>query len=105
MFRTIKKHEIVLEQVLMELCRIILRLGNEAMNAGLDEDVEISVDFDDSIIEDKTAERNNDRQDLAAGIMNDWEYRAKWYNEDEATAKAALPKMEDMSTEEQDEVE
>ena len=38
-------------------------------------------------------------------IMNDWEYRAKWYNEDEATAKAALPKMEDMATEEQDEVE
>lgn len=105
MFRTIKKHEIVLEQVLVELCRIILRLGNEAMNAGLDEDVEISIDFDDSIIEDKTAERNNDRQDLAAGIMNDWEYRAKWYNEDEATAKAALPKMEDMATEEQDEVE
>ena len=105
MFRTIKKHEIVLEQVLVELCRIILHLGNEAMNAGLDEDVEISIDFDDSIIEDKTAERNNDRQDLAAGIMNDWEYRAKWYNEDEATAKAALPKMEDMATEEQDEVE
>lgn len=105
MFRTIKKHEIVLEQVLVELCRIILHLGNEAMGAGLDEDVEISIDFDDSIIEDKTAERNNDRQDLAAGIMNDWEYRAKWYNEDEATARAALPKMEDMAGEEQDEVE
>ena len=56
----------------MELCRIILHLGNEAMNAGLDEDVEISIDFDDSIIEDKTAERNNDRQDLAVSIMNDW---------------------------------
>ena len=105
MFRTIKKHEIILEKVLVELCRIILRLGNEAMNAGLDEDVEISIDFDDSIIEDKTAERNNDRQDLAAGILNDWEYRAKWYNEDEATAKAALPKMEDIVTEEQDDIE
>lgn len=52
MFRTIKKHEIVLEQVLVELCRILLRLGNTAMNAGLNEDVEISIDFDDSIIED-----------------------------------------------------
>lgn len=105
MFRTIKKHEIILEQVIIELCRIILRLGNTAMGAGLNEDVEISVDFDDSIIEDKTTERNNDRQDLAAGIMNPWEYRAKWYNEDEATAKAALPKMEDMTTEGQDETE
>ena len=30
------------------------------------------------------------------GIMNHWEFRAKWMNEDEATAKAALPKMEDL---------
>lgn len=105
MFRTIKKHEIVLEQVLVELCRIILRLGNEAMNAGLDEDVEISIDFDDSIIEDKTTERNNDRQDLAAGILNPWEYRMKWYNEDEATAKKMLPKMEDLTDEEEEEIE
>lgn len=53
MFRTIKKHEIILEQALTELCRVLLRLGNTAMNAGLDENVEISIDFDDSIIEDK----------------------------------------------------
>ena len=29
----------------------------------------------------------------------------RWMNEDEATAKAALPKMEDMTTEPQNEVE
>ena len=43
MFRTIKKHEIILNDVLVELCRILLRLGNTAMNSGLDEDVEISL--------------------------------------------------------------
>ena len=37
--------------------------------------------------------------------MNDWEYRAKWYNEDEATAKKMLPKMEDMTTEPEEETE
>ena len=37
--------------------------------------------------------------------MNDWEFRMKWMNEDEATAKAALPKMQDMTTEGQEEVE
>ena len=105
MFRTIKKHEIVLEQALVELCRIILRLGNIAMNAGLDEDVEISIDFDDSIIEDKQTDFSRDMQMLNAGILNDWEFRAKWMNEDEATAKAALPKMEDMTTETQQEIE
>lgn len=105
MFRTIKKMEIVLEQALVELCRILLRLGNTAMNAGLNEDVEISIDFDDSIIEDKQSEFSRDMQMLSAGIMNDWEFRAKYMNEDEATAKAALPKMQDMTTEEQQEVE
>lgn len=105
MFRTIKKHEIILEQVLIELCRIILRLGNTAMNAGLNEDVEITVDFDDSIIEDKSADFSRDMQLLNAGIMNDWEFRAKWMNEDDETAKKMLPKMEDMTTEYQQEVE
>ena len=105
MFRTIKKMEIVLEQALVELCRILLRLGNTAMNAGLNEDVEISIDFDDSIIEDKQTDFSRDMQLLSAGIMNDWEFRMKWMNEDEATAKAALPKMQDMVTEQQQEVE
>lgn len=105
MFRTIKKHEIVLEQALVELCRILLRLGNTAMNAGLNEGVEISIDFDDSIIEDKQTDFSRDMQLLTAGIMNDWEFRMKWMNEDEATAKAALPKMQEMTTEGQQEVE
>ena len=75
------------------------------MKAKLNEEARVTIDFDDSIIEDKTTERSNDRQDLAAGIMNDWEYRMKWYNEDEATAKKMLPKMDDMATEEQEEIE
>lgn len=105
LFRTIKKHEIILEQVLDELCRVILRLGNAAMGLGLDENVEISIDFDDSIIEDDTTNFSRDMQMLSAGIMNDWEFRMRWMNEDEETAKAALPKMQDMTTEGQEEVE
>jgi len=105
MFRTIKKHEIVLEAVLVDICRLLLYMGNVYMNRDLDENVEISVDFDDSIIEDKTADFEKDMRLLNAGIMNDWEFRAKWMNEDPETAKASLPSMEDMNTEKQDEVE
>ena len=105
MFRTIKKHEVILESALVELCRVLLRLGNKALGAGLDENVEISIDFDDSIIEDKQSEFARDLQMLNAGIMNAWEFRAKYMNEDEATAKAALPKAQDMVTEEETEVE
>lgn len=105
LFRTIKKHEIILEQALIELCRILLRLGNTAMHAGLDENVEISIDFDDSIIEDKAANFSRDMQLLNAGIMNDWEFRMRWMNEDEETAKAALPGMQDMTDEGEGEIE
>ena len=105
MFRTIKKHEIILEQALVELCRILLRLGNTAMNAGLKEDVEISIYFDDSIIEDKSADFTRDLQLLNAGILNDWEFRMKWMNEDEETAKSALPKVQDLTDEQQNEIE
>ena len=87
------------------MCRILLRLGNTAMNAGLKEDVEISIDFDDSIIEDKSADFTRDLQLLNAGILNDWEFRMRWMNEDEETAKAALPKVQDMTEEQQNEIE
>lgn len=105
MFRTIKKHEIILEDALVELCRILLRLGNTAMGAGLNEDVEISIDFGDSIIVDTESQRAQDRQDVNMGVMSVLEYRMKWYGEDEDTAKAALPKMQDMTDEQQNEVE
>ena len=94
LFRTIKKHELIVEEVLVSLCRIILRMGNKYMGMSLNEDVEISIDFDDSIIEDQEANFNRDARLLQMGIMNDWEFRMKWMNEDEATAKAALPRME-----------
>lgn len=105
LFRTIKRHELILEQALDELCRIILRLGNAAMGLGLDEDVAISIDFDDSIIEDDSVNFSRDMQMLQAGILNDWEFRARWMNEDEETAKAALPKAQDMTDEGEDETE
>lgn len=105
MFRTIKKHEIILEDVLIELCRIILRLGNTYMGAGLNEDVEISIDFDDSIIESREQNEARIYQMLSAGLMKAEEARSILMNEDIETARANLPGMEDLTTEEQDEVE
>lgn len=96
LFRTIKKHELILEEVLISLCRTILRMGNDYMGMGLNEDVEISVDFDDSIVEDEQSNFSRDMQLLSAGIMNAWEFRAKWMNEDEKTAKANLPGASDL---------
>lgn len=105
MFRTIKKHEIILHDVLEELARIILRLGNSVLHMGLDENVEISIDFDDSIIEDRSQEEARIYMLLSAGLMKAEEARSLLMNEDIETARAALPGIEELVNEEQDEVE
>ena len=46
--------------------------------------------FNDSILTDEETERQQDIQDVSMGAMQLWEYRAKWYNEDEKTAKSAV---------------
>lgn len=69
---------------------------------------EVTYDWGDSILDDqdtKDKEFARDLQLTSAGIMNDWELRAKYFAEDEATAKAHLPKAEDMTTEPEEEVE
>ena len=96
MFRTIKKHEIVLESVIKELCKIILRMGNTVLKKGLNEDVEISIDFDDSIIEDTQSEFNRVMQMVSAGMMTEAEGRSIIMNETIETAQAALPDMESL---------
>lgn len=59
-----------------------------------DGEYETSYTWDDSIITDADTEREVDRQDVRDGFMAKWEYRMKWYGEDEKTAKKALADME-----------
>lgn len=71
-------------------------------------DYESTYDWGDSILDDqetKDKEFSRDLQLTSAGVMNPWELRAKYFNEDEDTAKAALPTAQDMVTEQQQEVE
>lgn len=93
MYRALKKHELILDDVIKDLIRIIIRLGVTAGVKGLKEDVEILIDFDDSIIEDRQAERNEDRKDVAMGAMRLDEYRAKHYGETLEEAKKNLPEQ------------
>lgn len=91
LYRTIKKHELPLEHALRRLFRIILRLGTVTGAKGLKEDTDIVIDFDDSIIEDKATEREQDRKDVAMGVMSLPEYRAKWYGETLEEAAKKIP--------------
>lgn len=66
-----------------------LAFYNSMLNSGY----EFSCTFNDSILTDEKTERQQDREDVAMGSMSMLEYRMKWYNEDEATAKKNLPEQ------------
>lgn len=53
-------------------------------------------DFKDSILVDEETERQQDRSDLASGIMRKEEYRAKWYGETIEEAMKNLPEVEEV---------
>ena len=101
LFRSIKKHEIVLENVLTELCRILLRMGNTYMSLNLNEDVKVNIDFDDSIIEDRATEFTRDIQKLQVGVISKAEFREKWNNESPEKAEEAIKAIDEATDEEQ----
>lgn len=69
-----------------------------------------SVDYNwgDGVLDDPETKRQDMAMGLSllnASIIGPVEYRMRYFGEDEATAKAALPKMEDMTDEEEEEIE
>ena len=85
-FRNMKKHEGVLEKAIVTLMRAIMYASNEFTNIKFQKPEEVEVRFDDSVIEDKTTEKDNDRKDVESGVMSKLEFRMKWYGENKETA-------------------
>lgn len=80
MYRNIRKNEIALEKFILDILKACLYVGKTMFNQPLNENVNISIQFDASIIEDKTAIRDRDMKEVQMGIMSIEEYREKWYN-------------------------
>ena len=78
LYRSVRKHELLLEAALKELCAILLRTGWAYFGEELDEETEITVDFDDSIIEDSGSDFERDLKMLDRGVLEKEEFRRKW---------------------------
>lgn len=87
LYRSVRKHEILLEQPLIRIVKAMLQIGRDVLGLPLDADTEVSVRFDDSIIEDRSAEQKRDMELVALGLMLRWEFRMKHYGESEEIAK------------------
>ncbi|MBR2405119.1 MAG: phage portal protein [Clostridia bacterium] len=84
LFRTLKKHEIVLKSALISLITALLEIMN------IKNELDTVIEFDDSIIEDTDTEFNRRLQMVSVQAMKPWELRAWQLNETEEEAKKAL---------------
>lgn len=82
----IRKHENALQQPIADVSRALLACAR-GMGEAIPDEGDVRVLLDDSIIQDTEAEKTRDMKEVAAGLMKPWEYRMRWYREDEATAR------------------
>ncbi|MDL2273440.1 hypothetical protein LJC34_02695 [Oscillospiraceae bacterium OttesenSCG-928-G22] len=84
------KHGIVVEKALQDIVRAILWAGKNILGQPVNPDAAVVVEFSDGYIVSDEEKKADNRQDILNGVMQRWEYRMKWYGEDEATAKAMV---------------
>ena len=86
LMRNIARHERLLERALSDCAHALLHV-ERGLGVSLPDEGEVRVTFDDSIVTDTAAEKAQDMREVGV-TMHPWEYRAKWYGEDEPTARA-----------------
>lgn len=87
LMRSIRMHENLLGDAIAQISRAILHCARRYLNAELPPEGTVTVNFDDSIIQDTAAEKAQDMAEVASGLMQPWEFRVKWYGEDEKEAR------------------
>ena len=94
MFRTIKKHEQVLENSLTTIVKAIAyassTFGNQIIDA-----TKVTIDFDDSIIEDRGAEQVRAMQEVSQGLRSKVSYMTKHQGLNEEQAQEELKKIQE----------
>jgi len=91
LMRNIKRHEGLISGQIAQISHAVLHIARVFLDVALPDEGEINVSFNDSIITDTQAQKAQDLAEVGV-TMNAWEYRHKWYGEDEETAKANAPK-------------
>lgn len=85
LMRNIRRHENALEGAIKDIVRAVMCVSR-GFGESIPEEGSVRVQYDDGIIQDTAAEKTQDMVEVGV-TMAAWEYRAKWYGEDEATAR------------------
>ena len=89
LMRNVRKHENALQKPITDVSRVLMACAR-GMGVPVPDEGDARMSFDDSIVQDTEAEKKQDMAEVAAGLMLPWEYRARWYSEDEATARRSV---------------
>lgn len=88
LMRNLANHEAEVGSALERTLAAAVSCARSLGAADVEEDFGgVTVSWDDSIIEDTPAEKSQMQSEIAAGIASAWEYRVRFYGEDEATAR------------------
>lgn len=90
---SIWKQRIQVNDLLIELVKNIIVIQKELCGLPVNTEAKISIKFDDTMFTDEEAERMKDLNDVNAGLMAKWEYRVKWYGEDDESAKKHIEEI------------
>lgn len=81
LYRNICKMQLAVEKNIYEIIKALLYVSNYFFGTSYNLDCKMSVTFDASLIEDKTAERERALKEVQLGLLSPDEYRAKYYPE------------------------
>lgn len=84
------KHRKNVDEFISGICKAILLLGRILFKENVTEDCTVSITDKDGFMVDTETSKQEFRQDIAQGIRQAWEYRVKFFGEDEETAKAMV---------------
>lgn len=94
MFRTIKKHEQMLKNSLITIVQAIAYASTTFGNTTIDASV-VTIDFDDSIIEDRGAEKVRAMQEVAQDLRSKESYMINYRNLNERQVKKELQTIQE----------
>lgn len=98
LFRNLKKHELVLKSAIIGMCRALLNLENIFNGGNYDVWQEITVDFDDSIVEDTDKEQQKAMAEYNAGLIDRVEYFVLTRNMTREQAQKLVAEMDATDT-------
>lgn len=95
------KHRKNVDEFISGICKGILLLGRILFKEAVTEECIVKVVDKDGFMVDTETAKQEFRQDIAQGIRQEWEYRVKFFGEEEATAKAMIKNEEIKNIEEE----